>query len=667
MKKMTLSVLLGIALIYACSFPIGNQKNGDTGDIPEDNPNIVRTIKTSGWASEAERVINAARQHAGQRPYGDSDGGWKKNSYDSSGNPIGEQLMYADSPYLPKGWVSGLDCVGLVHVVFTETGHASGSGKIVAGRQEVPTMYTYYREHSGKWTYDNKLVNKPTDYINDTNTQIGDIIILRAPDFDPGTKTYHAPTSAPKDYCKHVGIYSGDGYMIHMTSNDMEETKVNLSQGYDKDNKIYYRYYIAAVVHTNLTGDPPKEQTLPPPPLDLSHIWFDVTGYFTSNRGIMGLYYHPILPIRVMDSRKNNNATVFNASRIQTIQVAHGLNVDGLPIDAAAVTGNLTIVKPSAAGFVSVLAGGLLKSRDPAPATIIFEAGETRANGLTVKVNYGKMDVEYFSSTGSGTVDIIFDVTGYYSADPGSTYIPLNTFRALDSRRTSSFTSGQAQTFPLVSWFTANGMNYPANVTAVTGNLTVTRQTAAGFVSIAPGGTLAGGATTSTINFPKGVNIANGVTVTPQNGKLDIIYVSSSGTGQCDVIFDITGYFVYGDSGSTYIPFVTLRALDTYSKGNDAALKSRSGLSFDLGKGIYDQIQYSPLNMTAVTGNVSILKPMNYGYLAVCPGGTPLDVLPTTSTLNFTARSLRSNNVTTMVVNNRIVFQYVATPSLVVR
>jgi hypothetical protein len=47
----------------------------------------------------------------------------------------------------------------------------------------------------------------------------------------------------------------------------------------------------------------------------------------------------------------------------------------------------------------------------------------------------------------------------------------------------------------------------------------------------------------STINFPKGDNRANGVTLAlSAAGTLDIVYVATSGA-TTDFIFDVTGYF----------------------------------------------------------------------------------------------------------------------------
>ena len=87
-----------------------------------------------------------------------------------------------------------------------------------------------------------------------------------------------------------------------------------------------------------------------------------------------------------------------------------------------------------------------------------------------------------------------------------------------------------------------NGDGIPAGATAITGNLTVTGQTAAGYVAITT--TSQANPSTSTINFPVGDNRANGLT-TPlgAGGKLWAVYKGSTSTATTQLVFDVTGYF----------------------------------------------------------------------------------------------------------------------------
>jgi hypothetical protein len=122
----------------------------------------------------------------------------------------------------------------------------------------------------------------------------------------------------------------------------------------------------------------------------------------------------------------------------------------------------------------------------------------------------------------------------------GATYHALTPARILDSRigagLSGPFSSNVARTFAV----TGRG-GVPANATAVTGNLTVTGQTDAGYLYIGPNAM--NNPTSSTLNFPLADNRANGVTVAlGAGGTLSVTYVSAPGTS-AQVIFDVSGYF----------------------------------------------------------------------------------------------------------------------------
>ena len=131
-------------------------------------------------------------------------------------------------------------------------------------------------------------------------------------------------------------------------------------------------------------------------------------------------------------------------------------------------------------------------------------------------------------------------MTGYFVPDlSGATYVALTPARLLDSRLgnglSGTFSDGVPRTFQV----TGRG-GVPSNAVAVTGNLTVTNQTVAGYVFLGPNPTA--NPTSSTLNFPVGDNRANGVTVAlGAGGTLSATYVAASGT--TDLIFDVTGYF----------------------------------------------------------------------------------------------------------------------------
>ena len=137
------------------------------------------------------------------------------------------------------------------------------------------------------------------------------------------------------------------------------------------------------------------------------------------------------------------------------------------------------------------------------------------------------------------------DVHDYFTPDAsGATYFPLTPTRILDSRvgtgLSGVFTAWSARTFAVTG---AGGV--PAGATAVTGNLTVTDQSASGYLYMGP--TAMNVPTSSTLNFPIADNRANEVAVALRpTGTLSVTYVSATGEATTDVVFDVTGYFVPG-------------------------------------------------------------------------------------------------------------------------
>jgi hypothetical protein len=209
-----------------------------------------------------------------------------------------------------------------------------------------------------------------------------------------------------------------------------------------------------------------------------------------------------------------------------------------VPANAIAVTGNLTVTNQTAAGYVFL---GPVATNSPTSSTLNFPVGDTRANGLTVALGGGGTLSATYVSGGGQTTQLVLDVTGYFTPDAtGATYHSLNPTRLLDTRTgnglSGPFSANIARTFQI----TGRG-GVPANAIAVTGNLTVTNQTAAGYVFLGPVATKS--STSSTLNFPVGDTRANGLTVAlGGGGRLSATYVSGGGQ-TTQLVLDVTGYF----------------------------------------------------------------------------------------------------------------------------
>jgi PKD repeat protein len=141
---------------------------------------------------------------------------------------------------------------------------------------------------------------------------------------------------------------------------------------------------------------------------------------------------------------------------------------------------------------------------------------------------------------GSGTLTRTNYIT-VQTPQPG-TLIPLTPARVVDTRVGTGLSGPLSANVPRT--FQVSGQSgVPAGAVAVTGTLTVTGQTSLGYLYLGPNPTAA--PTSSTLNFPLADNRATGMTVAlSPGGTLSATYVTGSGSGTTDLVFDVTGYFV---------------------------------------------------------------------------------------------------------------------------
>jgi hypothetical protein len=349
-----------------------------------------------------------------------------------------------------------------------------------------------------------------------------------------------------------------------------------------------------------------------------------------------GSTYVPMSPSRVLDTRINLGLSgKFTSGTARTFVVAgHG----GVPSNAVAVTGNLTVTQQTGLGYVSLT---VAPTNSPPTSTINFPVGDNRANNATIPLSAtGTLSAVYKSSAGK-TTQLIFDMTGYFLDDnSGATYTPVTPARVLDSRAASQigpygtpFQANVSREFPI--WLKGG---IPGTATAVTGNLTVTGQTSAGYMTLSNQST--NNPSTSTLNFPLGDNRANGVSVAlTASGSLWAVYKAPS--GHANVLFDVTGYYEPGTGGLRFFPLNPGRRLDGRPGANVGlpgvfhANLSRA-LEVDGHLGV-------PAGAAAITGNLTVTSQTKLGYASITPDPNNN---PATSTINFPVGDNRANGVT---------------------
>jgi hypothetical protein len=232
---------------------------------------------------------------------------------------------------------------------------------------------------------------------------------------------------------------------------------------------------------------------------------------------------------------------------------------------------------------------------------------------------------------------VVVDVTGYFvPGSSGSTFVPLNPARVLDSRfgtgLSGSFLSNSPRTLTVAG---AGGV--PFGATAVTGNLVAVVPGSNGYLAIAPGVTATPGA--SNLNVLQADTRGAGVTVKlDTSGRVGIVWKGSPGA-RTHVVFDVTGYFVDGGSGAEYFPLDGARVLDS---------RFGNGLAGPFVAKVTRTVQATgrgtvPVNAVAVTGSAAVVLPTAGGWLIVGPGGSPLG---STATINLPKGDIRANGLT---------------------
>jgi hypothetical protein len=332
-----------------------------------------------------------------------------------------------------------------------------------------------------------------------------------------------------------------------------------------------------------------------------------------------GSDYTPYGPVRLLDTR-NGTGEGGTAAKIAS-DTAIKLKIAGngtIPTGVTAVTINLTPTNEASGGNIIAYPDGTTR---PTTSNVNFGAGQTVATLATVQVKDGYIDL-YNSSP--GTIDLIADVSGYYTRTAASGYTPITTTRILDTRNGTGEGGTAAKiasdgTLTLTIAGADGGLLPSTGITAVALNLTATTETNNGNIIAYPDG--ATRPTTSNVNFPASTNIANyAIVPVGTDGKIDL-YNESYGT--TNLIADVSGYFT-STSTSSYVPVTPTRSLDTRTiiKGTvyaDTAAQDPTLTS-------------SLNNATAYDVTTTVTNTTGGGDLIVYPAGTSL---PSTSNLNW--------------------------------
>lgn len=267
----------------------------------------------------------------------------------------------------------------------------------------------------------------------------------------------------------------------------------------------------------------------------------DIAGYYVPARA--GLGFTSVDPGRILDTRTGLGAPTAKLAGAGSLdlQVTGNLPSTGgrtvsVPADARAVVLNVTATSVTSATDVRVYPtdadGGV-----PTVSNLNLGAGQTAPNLVTVAVgDGGKVRLR----NANGSVDLIADIAGYYSAGSSGQFVPVAPTRFLDTRTGAGAAPIPTTAAGYVDLKAAGTRGVPSGATAVVLNVTATGVTAATDVRAYPA-VSAAVPTVSNLNLAPGTTRANLAIVKAGNdGRVRV----RNANGSLQLIADVAGYMV---------------------------------------------------------------------------------------------------------------------------
>jgi hypothetical protein len=325
------------------------------------------------------------------------------------------------------------------------------------------------------------------------------------------------------------------------------------------------------------------------------------------------------------------------AGSVTEVQVAGRGSV---PADATAAVVNLTVVRPTAAGYATVYPCG-----QPVPnaSNINYAPDQIVANAVVTNLdNNGRACIYTLSAA-----HLVLDTSGTF---PASTeFDAFASQRMLDTRAGHATIDGQYAGIgtraagSVTEVQVAGRGSVPADATAAVVNLTVVRPTAAGYATVYPCGQPVPNA--SNINYAPDQIVANAVVTNLDNNGRACIYTLSA----AHLVLDTSGTF---PASTEFDAFASQRMLDTRAghatiDGQYAGIGTRAA-------GSVTEVQVAgrgsvPADATAAVVNLTVVRPTAAGYATVYPCGQPV---PNASNTNYAPDQIVANAVVTNLDNN---------------
>ena len=336
--------------------------------------------------------------------------------------------------------------------------------------------------------------------------------------------------------------------------------------------------------------------------------------------------FHALTPSRILDTRPG---TPVGAGGTLNVPITIPGGVTSASVSAVVI--NVTVTNSSATSYLTLYPGG---GSLPLASNLNWSGGQTVAKLVTVGLGTGAVNA--FNAKGS--VDIIFDLAGYYStpaASPGpdGLFNPLVPARLLDTRTNNpgpiaKMTPGQTLNLQV----TGRGNVPSTGASAVVLNVTATNPTTSGYLTVFPEGLPT--PTASNLNFQPGETVPNRVMVgLGATGQVSIY----NAAGTTNVVVDVNGWFTdssIGGTGSRFNALTPARILD--SRSGLGGFVTQWGPDSGRAVGVAGlggvPLMTDPNPPTAVIANLTVTNTSAASALVAWPDGA---AQPTTSDVNW--------------------------------
>ncbi|MFD3762342.1 PKD domain-containing protein [Streptomyces sp. NPDC058622] len=346
-----------------------------------------------------------------------------------------------------------------------------------------------------------------------------------------------------------------------------------------------------------------------------------------------GSDFTPHTPTRLLDTRDGTGAPAAKVAGQGTARVKVAGNA-AVPAGVTAVALNVTVTETAANGYVTAWPGAGYDR--PGTSNLNYTANRSVPNLVIVPVGEDGY-VELYNG-GPQPVDLIADVTGYFTRASAGGYTSMTPARFVDTREGHGASRGRLPARTAFETRIGGLREVPQGITAVALNVTVTEPEGPGHLTAFSG---AGPVpTSSNLNFVRGQTVANSV----------IVPVAADGTVKvfngswmpAHVVVDVVGYYSK-DSKAAFLPFTPFRTLDTREEAYGwpgGRFRAREyitqGFTPEAATGVEAYVLNTTVTETGGTGYLSV-APSPYALPAEGGPAAPSGPRPGSSTLNWTA------------------------------